>query len=117
MRPELDDKPVVGCFRSLAMGTSYAVETAQHAHTVLLRRASCLKSSEQVAYKHPIPRGPRYELLCVDDHAYLLLVSKLEARKVPDVNRADMLHIIGLICRRVVAYFHIAPRCRSFGNS
>ena len=89
-RPELDDQPVVGCFRSLAMGTSYAVDTAQHAHTVLLRRARCLKSSEQVAYRHPFPRGPGFELLCIDDHAYLRLVSKLEARKAPDINRADI---------------------------
>ena len=88
--PELDDQLVVGCFRSLAMGTSYAVETAQHAHSVLLQRASCLRSSDQVAYKFPFPRGPGFELLCIDDHAFLLLVSKAEASRTPDINRADL---------------------------
>ena len=88
--PELDDQLVVGCFRSLAMGTSYAVETAQHAHSVLLQRASCLRSSDQVAYKFPFPRGPGFELLCIDDHAFLLLVSKAEASRAPDINRADL---------------------------
>ena len=34
-RPELHGKTVVGCFRALAMGTSFAVELAQHAHAVL----------------------------------------------------------------------------------
>ena len=38
-RPELHGKPVVGCFRTLAMGTSFAVELAQHSHAVLLYRA------------------------------------------------------------------------------
>ena len=49
-RPELDDPPVVGCFRTLAMGTNFAVETAQQCHTTLLQRAGCLKPSEQVQY-------------------------------------------------------------------
>ena len=39
-RPELQGKKVVGCFRTLAMRTSYAVELAQHSHTVLLQRAA-----------------------------------------------------------------------------
>ena len=89
-RPELAGRPVVGCFRTLAMGTNFAVETAQHAHSVLLRRAGCLRASEQVAYRHPLPRGPGFELLCIDDHAYLLIVDATDLLKPPAPLRRDV---------------------------
>ena len=89
-RPELHDLPVVGCFRTLAMGTNFAVETAQHCHTVLLQRAGCLASHEQVCYRHPIPRGPGFDLLCIDDHVYLLLVDAWEKCMQPSPNRRDV---------------------------
>ena len=56
------------------MGTSYAVETAQHCHNVLLLRAGCLRSNEQAIYQHPLPKGPGFDFLCIDDHVYLLIV-------------------------------------------
>lgn len=51
-------KMVVGCFNTLAMGTSFAVEVAQHSHTTLLQREGCLIPTEQVKYRSPLPRGP-----------------------------------------------------------
>ena len=56
---------------------------------MLLQRAGCLRPSEQVAYKHPVPRGPGYELLCIDDHAYLLRVPHKAVSKEPPPSRAD----------------------------
>ena len=88
-RPELHGKPVVGCFRTLAMGTSFAVEVAQHAHSVLLYRAGCLGEHERVGYKRILPKGPGFDLLRVDDHVYLLLVDIAERRKVQCPNRRD----------------------------
>jgi len=97
-KPELHDLPVVGCFRSLAMGTNFAVEVAQHAHANLLQRAGCLAGHERVAYKHVLPRGPGFDLLCIDDHVYLLLVPRGEAGKAPSPNRKDarLLHAAAL---------------------
>ena len=70
-RPELRDPEVIGCFRTLA------------------RRAGCLSSHDQVAYKHPIPRGPGYESLCIDDHVYLLPVPCSDFGKPASPNRRD----------------------------
>ena len=69
--PSLAGKHVVGCFRTLAMGTNYAVEVAQHTHMNLLRRAGCLKKSQLVQYRHPLPRGKVQQLLCIDDYAVI----------------------------------------------
>ena len=55
--PSLEGKTVVGCFNTLAMGTSYAVEVAQHTHSNLLKRAGVLKPSQQVCYRKPLPRS------------------------------------------------------------
>ena len=88
-RPELCGKPVIGCFRTLAMGTSFAVELAQHAHAVLLYRAGCLRCHERVGYKRILPKGPGFDLLCIDDHVYLLLVDRAVACKAPSPNRRD----------------------------
>lgn len=71
----LDGKQVVGCFNTLAMGTSYAVEVAQHSHTNLLRRAGCLNPSQQVKYRTPLPRGNVLQLLCIDDFCVLQKIS------------------------------------------
>ena len=58
-RESLGDRPVVGCFRTLAMGTSFAVELAQRTHANLLRRAGCWTPSEQVRYHFPFPAAQR----------------------------------------------------------
>lgn len=65
--PKLKGAMVVGCFATLAMCTSYAVEVAQHTHSTLLRRAGVLSSDLLVAYRKPLPRGRTLLLLCIDD--------------------------------------------------
>ena len=67
----MEGKQVVGCFGSLAMGTSFAVEVAQHTHSNLLQRAGCLNSDEWVQYRKEFPAGDTYQLLCIDDYAVL----------------------------------------------
>lgn len=69
--PGLRGKMVVGCFSTLAMGTSYAVEVAQHVHSNLLSRAGVLGPNMQVCYRKPLPRSPVLLLLCIDDLAVL----------------------------------------------
>ena len=108
-KPELHDVPVVGCFRTLAMGTNFAVETAQHCHSVLLKRAGCLKASEQVRYRHPIPRGPGFDLLCIDDHVFLLLVDAWERTRRPSPNRRDSM----LFSQASAAYERVGLRTSS----
>lgn len=74
--PSLRGKLVVGCFNTLAMGTSYAVEVAQHTHTNLLRRAGVLEAQRQVCYRKPLPRTDVLLLLCIDDLAILQKVPR-----------------------------------------
>ena len=53
----------------MAMGDALAVEVAQQSHINLLKtRASCMLDGECLQYRAPIPRGPFYELLTIDDH-------------------------------------------------
>ena len=56
------------------MGTSFAVEVAQHTHSVLLKRAGCLKDEQWVRYE--LPSGDTLQLLCIDDYAVLHKVPK-----------------------------------------
>ena len=57
------------CLGTLAMGDALAVEIAQQSHLNLLRlRAGCMLPEECLQYRRPIPRGPFYELLTIDDH-------------------------------------------------
>ena len=66
------------CLGTLAMGDGLAVEIAQQSHFNLLQQlAGCLLDHELIAYRHPIPRGPFYELLTIDDHIGLQKVSSL----------------------------------------
>ena len=74
--PQLTGKMVVGCFSTLAMGNSFAVELAQHTHTNLLARAGVLKEAEQVCYRKPLPRSSTLQLLCIDDLAVLQKVPR-----------------------------------------
>ena len=70
-REELAGKQVVGFFGSLAMGTSFAVEVAQHTPRFLLKRAGCLKDEQWVQYKNQLPSGDTLQLFCIDDYAVL----------------------------------------------
>eukprot|EP00434_Breviolum_minutum_P030923 symbB.v1.2.027349.t1/scaffold2783.1/size70499/2 len=74
--PDLSGKMVVGCFGTLVMGNSFAVELAQHTHTNLLSRAGVLKEAEQVCYRKPLPRSSTLQLLRIDDLAVLQKVPR-----------------------------------------
>ncbi len=97
---ELEGKQVVGCFNTLAMGTSYAVEVAQHTHTNLLRRAGLLTPSQQVCYRKPLPRGSLLQLLCIDDLAILQKVP----RGLPSDSHKVFRHDIDLLGKAGSAY-------------
>ena len=64
-------------------------DIAQHAHATLLYRSGCLRENERVAYKRILPAGPGYDLLCIDDHVYLLLIKRSEIHRPPSLNRRD----------------------------
>jgi len=68
---DLEGKQVVGCFSTLAMGTGFAVEVAQHTHSTLLKRAGCLKTEQWIQYRKELPRGDTFQLLCIDDYGVL----------------------------------------------
>lgn len=67
--PAVHVGPQYICLGTLAMGDALAVEIAQQSHLNLLRqRAGCMLREECLQYRCPIPRGPFYELLTIDDH-------------------------------------------------
>ena len=73
---QLSGKHVVGCFSTLAMGTGFAVEVAQHTHSVLLQRAGCLSNDQWIQYRKELPRGDTFQLLCIDDYGVLQKVPR-----------------------------------------
>lgn len=61
--------PYYPALSTLAMGDSHAVEIAQGSHFSLLQiRGGCMRDSETLQYRKPIPRGNFFELLAIDDH-------------------------------------------------
>ena len=75
--PSLHDCEVLISLATLAMGDSLAVEIAQQSHFNLLRvEAGCLRESETLQYRKPVPRGPFVEMLTIDDHVGLQKVDK-----------------------------------------
>ncbi len=61
---------------ALAMGDSLAVEIAQQAHhQVLFQLAGAMRDDERVCYRRCFPRGPFFELLAIDDHIGLQVVT------------------------------------------
>eukprot|EP00971_Amphidinium_carterae_P307965 6120250-Amphidinium_carterae.1 len=53
------------------MGKGYAVEMTQHAHRRVLQKAGLMTPDERVQYRSPIPRGPKYQMLVIDDFGAL----------------------------------------------
>lgn len=106
---DLEGKQLVGCFNTLAMGTSYAVEVAQHTHTNLLRRAGLLSPLQQVCYRKPLPRGGVLQLLCIDDLAVLQKVP----RGLPEKSHKVFRHDIDLLEKAGNAYQHAGLRTSS----
>ena len=73
----LRSEEVYICLSTLAMGDALAVEIAQQSHVNVLRKlASCMRPEECLLYRQPVPRGPFYELLTIDDHIGLQRVKK-----------------------------------------
>ena len=103
---DFEGKHVVGCFNTLAMGTSYAVEIAQHTHTNLLRRSGLLAPAQQVCYRKPLPRGSVLQLLCIDDLAVLQKVP----RGLPSDSHKVMRHDIDLLDRAGSSYQKVGLR-------
>ena len=89
-KEEYADIHVLVCFATLAMGGNLAVEIAQHSHASLLRGAGCLRADEVVSYNQPIPRGPTYELLAVDDRIIVQEVEFEKYYKIPEPSRRDV---------------------------
>ena len=89
-QPDFEGKQLIGCFNTLAMGTSYAVEVAQHTHTNLLLRAGVLHPSQQVCYRKPLPRSDVLQLLCIDDLAVLQKVPRGTLAASTSVPRHDL---------------------------
>ena len=74
---ELKDQFVYVCLGTLAMGDNLAVEVAQQAHFNVLRmHAGALASHEVLMHRRPMPRGPCYEMLTIDDHIVLQKVQR-----------------------------------------
>lgn len=75
--------PFYPALATLAMGDSHAVEIAQGSHYSLLQlRGGCMRESETLQYRKPVPRGDFFELLAIDDHIGVQRVptSELKAR-------------------------------------
>ena len=63
--------------RALAMGDSLAVEFAQASHWMLLStRAQAMRPEEVLCYRHPFPRGNTIEMLAIDDHVSVQVLTR-----------------------------------------
>ena len=72
------------CFLALAclaMGDNLAVELAQQSHVEVLRCAGCMLPSQVVSFRKPFPRGTFCELLCIDDHLSVQVLSRRHAQQ------------------------------------
>lgn len=87
--PTLHHKEVFICLSTLAMGDALAVEIAQQSHVNVLRQlAHCMQPHECLLYRQPIPRGPFFELLTIDDHIGLQKIKK--DRSEPEKHSRDL---------------------------
>ena len=87
--PDLHNEEVYLCLGTLAMGDALAVEIAQQSHVNVLRKlAHCMRPHECLLYRQPIPRGPFFELLTIDDHIGLQKVKK--DGSAPDKHGRDL---------------------------
>ena len=78
-RKEFEGKTILVCLKTLAMGDNLAVEIAQQAHSNVLKQlCGAMLPHESLRYRRPIPRSPFIELLAIDDHVGIQLVSMEE---------------------------------------
>ena len=84
---EWREQQVYICLATLAMGDTLAVEIAQQSHLQVLRQlAGAMRPPECLQYRQPVPRGPFYELLTIDDHIGLQKVRQ-DGRWFPGCDR------------------------------
>ena len=70
------NKPYRACFRVLGMGDVNACDIAQAVHEAVLRREGLLVPDTTLVYGHPVPDGPLWEGIYLDD---LLVTYKMSA--------------------------------------
>ena len=84
-RPDATDGDLVyACNRALAMGDGNAVEFVQSAHVASLRKHGAARPEELVAYREPVPRGPVWESVMIDDHTVIARVPRGSVREAGD---------------------------------
>lgn len=70
--PSLESEPVVyGCLATLAMGDTQAVNLAQTSHVSLALRSGAAWPENLLMLCRPIPRGPDYVGIVIDDFVSL----------------------------------------------
>jgi hypothetical protein len=67
-----------------AMGDKNSVDVAQATHRSLLKQTGALTASDEMLYNCPMPRGPVYEGLYIDDH---VIVCKAQYNRPQDPAR------------------------------
>ena len=87
---------------ALAMGDSLAVEIAQQAHhQVLVQLAGAMREHERVCYRRCFPRGPFFELLAIDDHIGLQIISRSDYRLDKPARDTEVFERAGAAYRQV----------------
>ena len=64
------------CLTIIPMGDHNAVDLAQAVHAQVLRNAGCMSDEELLEWGRPIPLGPIFEGLYIDDHVVAAIVDR-----------------------------------------
>ena len=116
LTPELAQHQwLYGSLATLAMGDLQAVAIAQTCHVGLALRHANLRTAEFLTGKGPIPRGPEYTGIVIDDYVSLSQVPRESLGPSPGAARADAIHdlyhTVGL-----VPHTEKSERDQSVGN-
>ena len=76
------------CHQGLLPGDANAVDWCQEAHEHLLYEAGALSAGTQVQNRHPFPRGPIAQALCIDDFMTMSKQSVFARRPLAQVSTA-----------------------------
>ena len=79
---------VAVCHQGLLPGDANAVDWCQEAHEHLLYEAGALTPEAQVQNRHPFPRGPIAQALCIDDFMTMSRQSQFARRPLLAVSTA-----------------------------
>ena len=72
------------CLGALPMGDLNAVDNAQVAHVNVVRSSRGLRDENMLRYRAPLPRGPVYDGIVVDDRVVVTKVPRRVDRRTPD---------------------------------